>query len=37
MTAKNILLTTTICLVAIFSIAMISNYEAFAEEEAQLK
>jgi len=33
MTTKNILLTTTLSLFAIFSIAMIPNYESFAEEE----
>jgi hypothetical protein len=33
MTTKNILLTTTLSLFAILSIAMIPNFEAFAEEE----
>lgn len=33
MTTKNILLTTTLSLFTVFSIAMISNFEAFAEEE----
>lgn len=33
MTTKNILLTTTLSLFAIFSIAMIPNYEAFAEDK----
>ncbi len=33
MTTKNILLTTTLSLVAILSIALIPNFEAFAEEE----
>jgi len=33
MTTKNILLTTTIGLIAILSITILSNFEAFAEEE----
>ena len=37
MITKNILLTTTLSLVAILSIALIPNFEAFAEEETGYK